>query len=121
GGEGGLGGVGVLRGGHGGVGLGLVGEGGELDVEALLLEGTLEPLDGELRAELDALAERRLTAAQRALRGDLDGALALRVRARGRKQRNGQNGDECQNEVAPVMAHRCPPYSKAQSSVTLVT
>ena len=47
---------------HTDVGLGLVVEGHELDLEALLLERALELLDGELRAELDALAERRLTA-----------------------------------------------------------
>ena len=66
----------VLRVRHADVGLGLVVEGYELDLEALFLEGALEFLDGELRAELDALAERRLTAAERTLRGDLDGALA---------------------------------------------
>src|SRR6267142_1049965 len=50
------------------------------------------------------------TAAERALRGDLDGALAaLRLEIRGRERRHGQDGDERKNEVAPVTDHRCPP------------
>ena len=54
----------VLGVGHADVGLGLVVEGHELDLEARLLEGALELLDGELGAELDALAERGLAAAR---------------------------------------------------------
>jgi len=67
----------VLRVGHADVGLGLVVVGHQLDPEAGLLQVALELLDGELRAELDALAERRLAAAERALRRDLDRSLAL--------------------------------------------
>jgi hypothetical protein len=99
----------VLRVGDADVGLGLVVERNQLNLEALLLQGPLELLDRELRAEFDALAERRLTAAERALRRDLDGALALCVQVRGRKPRDGQDGDERKNEVGPVTDHRCPP------------
>src|SRR5438445_727631 len=101
----------VLRVGDADVGLGLVVEGDQLHLEALLLQGSLELLDRQLRAELDALAERRLTAAERTLRRDLDGALAaLPFHHRGREPRHGQNGDERKNEVDPVTHHRCPPY-----------
>jgi hypothetical protein len=84
----------VLRVGHADVGLGLVVERNQLDLEALLGEIAAELLDGELRAQLDALAEGRLTAAEGALGGDLDRALALRPELGRRNQRHGQNREE---------------------------
>src|SRR5439155_18397449 len=92
------------------VGLSLVVEGNQLDLEALLREVALELFDGELCAELDALAEGRLTAAEGALGGDLDSALAgLRLQLGRRNQRHGQNREERENEADPVTDHRCPP------------
>jgi hypothetical protein len=86
----------VLRVRHAHVGLRLVVEGNELDLVARLLERALQLVDGELRAELDAFAQGGLPTGERALRGDLDRAFALRVaRHRHRDQRNGDRQQEC--------------------------
>jgi hypothetical protein len=79
----------VLRVGHAHIGFGLVVEGHEFHLEAHLLERPLVLLDRELRAELDSLAQRRLTAAEGTLGGDLDGALAL-----GLELGSGGDGDQ---------------------------
>src|SRR5215475_505078 len=79
------------------IGLGLVVEGHELDLEPHLFERSLELVDGELRTELDALAERRLAARERALRRDLDGSLALRVDWR-RAGHERDGGDQTEGE-----------------------
>src|SRR5574341_1044533 len=99
----------VLRVGHADVGLGLVVERYQFDLEAHLLEVALELLDGELRAELDALAEGGLAAAQRALRGDLDGALALGLQVGGRRQgHHGEGGQQNEGETDRIATHRDP-------------
>jgi hypothetical protein len=67
----------VLAVGHADVRLGLVVERYEIDLEARLLETAFELVDGELGAELDAFTKCRLATRERALGGDLDGALAL--------------------------------------------
>src|SRR2546422_8311015 len=65
----------VLRVRHADVRLGLIVERDQGDLVAHLREVAPPLLDGELGAELDALTEGRLAAAERALGGDLDRAL----------------------------------------------
>ena len=64
-------------------------------------------VDAELRAELDALTERRLAARERALRGDLDGALALRVAGDGKRDGGGE--DEGGDDAERRANHGWPP------------
>src|SRR4029434_1060087 len=88
----------VLGVGHADVGLGLVVERYQLDLPAGLFEVALELLDGQLRAELDALTECGLAARERALGCDLDRAFALGIHWGGRSdeahgERQAENQD----------------------------
>jgi hypothetical protein len=98
----------VLRVRHADIGLGLVIVGHHLDLEAGLLEWTLELLHGQLRPELDAFAQRRLAAGERTLRCNLDGALALGVHWGGRRdEAHGERQAENQDAADEVRTHEC--------------
>ena len=85
----------ILGVGDAGVWVALVVEGGELDLEAELDEGTRELLDGELGAVLDVGADRRHASRQGALSGDLDN---LGLRAAARSQEHAERRDDGQDE-----------------------
>src|SRR5262245_22086508 len=88
------------------IGLGLIVVGHELVLEAHLGEVAAERLYRELGAELDAFAERRLTTAQGALRGDLNGALPLRLEGRGRGNQRHAEGQRQQEHGPDQMRER---------------
>src|SRR6266700_1793278 len=90
--------------------LGLIIEGDELDLVPHLLERALQLVDGELGAQLDALAERGLPAREWALRGDLDRAFALRVAGHRRRDQPDRNRQQEWRENAKRLArHGWPP------------
>src|SRR5262249_11596572 len=96
------------------VGLGLIVEGHELHFVAHLLQVALHLLDGELRAELDALAQRSLTAGERTLGGDLDGALGLGTHGMSSLEREPGNHRE-QGEGAQHVAGSKIPHAVSSS------
>src|SRR5262249_53827762 len=71
---------------------------------------------GELRAELDAFTERGLSAAERALRGDLDRSFALGDGRAGRHRGERQNDEDTNDRASDGIPHRQPLLVGVRSS-----
>jgi len=100
----------VLGVGHTHIGLGLVIERHELDLEAHLLQGALELVNGQLGPQLDPLPQGGLLPREGALGGDLDGPLLLGPGRRPGQQRH-PCGQRNQHPYESTLHHSSLPCS----------
>ena len=92
------------------VGLGLIVERHDLDLVPHRLQRTLVLFHCQLRAQLDAFAERSLAATERALRRDLDRALTLGVEPRAERQEgDGQRRTHSEDAASDGRFHEMLP------------